>query len=301
MGVDGGGTKTEAVLIDDEEKVVAQGQASGSNPGIIGLEKAVENVYSSVKNFTDGLFVNSACFAIAGVNTKDDEQKFEKTILNHPKLSKIVPKFFVVNDTYAALRAGTDDKNAVVIIAGTGSNCYGRNENGKEAKSGGFDYILSDEGSGYAIGLSVLKACVKALDGRDKRTSLVNLLFKNFKLTSLDDLAELVYRKPWNKTDIAGIAPLAEMAAEENDEIAQKIIKEAAHDLGLMIKAVVDACDLAGKSFTIVTAGSVFNIQKILCQHLEEDVLAFSPKAVFVKSKLSSAYGAALLAKEMEN
>src|SRR3989344_3403958 len=202
LGVDGGGTKTQAVLVDAQGKVIAKGQASGSNPAIFGIGKSLDNIYLSaqiaLKNFSDAVDI-PACLAIAGVNTEKEAKIFLDAVLSHPTLSKIISKnSIVVNDTQAALRAGTNDKNAVVLIAGTGSNCFGTNEIGQSAKSGGRDFILSDEGSGYAIGLSALKAVTKMSDGRASMSVLKDLLFSHLKINSIDQLTEIVNSKPWN-------------------------------------------------------------------------------------------------------
>ena len=242
--------------------------------------------------------ISRSCLALAGVDIKSNNQDWEQTIKKHPFLSKVLNRPLVINDTFAALRSGTPDKNTIVIIAGTGSNCYGRNEKGQEARSGGADHILGDEGSGYDIGLKILKSVVQDLDGRGPKTALTKLLFNKFKINSLESLCLLVYKKPWNKTDIAKIAPLAEKAAEKGDIIAKKIIEQAAGDLGLMIKAVALKLNLKGKPYTIITSGSVFKIQKILYDHLEKDIAKFSPQAKFTKPSIDSATAAAYLALE---
>lgn len=300
LGVDGGGTKTKAVLINSSKNIIGEGQSAGSNATIFGLTESVNQVALAVKKALTGKEskISRSCLALAGVNIKSNNQDWRQTIKEHPFLSKVLDNPLIINDTLAALRSGTTDQNAVVIIAGTGSNCYGRNEKGQEARSGGTDYILGDEGSGYNIGLKILKGITQDLDGRGQKTILTNLLFEKFKISSLEDLNLVVYQKPWNKTDIAKIAPLAEKAAEKGDIIAKKIIEQAAHDLAVMIKVVATKLNLQEKSYTIVTSGSVFNIQKILCEHLEADIVKFSPKANFIKPIVDSATAAAYLAME---
>ena len=300
IGVDGGGTKTQAVLIDANRKIIRRAFSGGSNPSVFGIKTSIERIYDAVYKVTLGKLSDvPACLAIAGLNSQEDKKNFYNNLFKNKKLSKILAKSsIVVNDTVAALRSATVDKNAIVLISGTGSNCWGRNEKGEEAKAGGLDYILSDEGSGYAIGLSILKSVVWALDGRGPKTILVDLLFKKLNVKNLDTLSNLIYKKPWNKTDIASIAPLAGKAAFLKDDVAEKIIFNAASDLGLMIKTVAKRLGLQNKKYMIVRTGSVFKIQKILCECLEKDILKFSPKAVFTKQKVNSATGAAFLALE---
>src|SRR4030042_5635560 len=300
IGVDGGGTKTQAVLIDANRKIIRRAFAGRSKPSVFEIKTSIQRIYEVIYKVTlDKLSDMPTCLAIAGLNSQEDKKNFYNNLFKNKKLSKILAKSsIVVNDTVAALRSATVDKNAIVLISGTGSNCWGRNEKGEEAKAGGLDYILSDEGSGYAIGLSILKSVVGAQDGRGPKTVLVDLLFKKLNIKSLDNLNNLVYKKPWNKTDIAKIAPLAGKAVLLKDDVAKKIIFKAACDLSLMIKAVARRLNLQDKKYIIVTAGSVFKIQKILCECLEKDILKFSPKAVFVDQKVDSATGADYLAKE---
>ena len=297
LGVDGGGTKTDAVLIDDAGKIVAIGQAGGSNPGIFGYEKSVKNVYLSVKNIAKDFEISRACFAIAGVNTKEDEQKFRKTIQAHSKLSNISKKILVVNDTKAALRTGTASKNAIVLVSGTGSSCWGTNEEGQEAKSGGWGHILADQGSAYAIGLSVLKEVTRELDGRAQKSLLSKVLLGQLKISSFEELDNLIHKKPWNKTDIANVAPVVDVAFDKGDKKAKGIIEKAAGDLFDMIFAVSQKLNFTNRKFTLVVTGSVFNIAEME-RLVREKVLEFNPRVEIIQPKISSAYGAALLAKE---
>ena len=299
LGVDGGATKTEAVLVDQNRKIIDQGQAQGSNTAIFGLTESANQVALAVKRAlgTKKIKISASYLALAGVNTRDDNKNWQRAIKNHPYLCQVLDNPKIVNDTAAALRSGTTDKNAIVVIAGTGSNCYGRNEKGQEARSGGADHILGDEGSAYDIGSNILHSVVKALDGRGPKTVLVNLLFEKLKIESLDGLHRLVYKKPWNKTDIAQVAPLAEIAAEKNDKIAIGIIKSAADELALMTKAVAQKLNLEKKPYTIVKSGSVFNMPKI-GNLLEKEILKFSPYAKFTMPKVSAATAAAYLAQE---
>ena len=260
LGVDGGGTKTDAVLIDDAGKIVAIGQVGGSNPGIIGYGKSVENVYLSVKNIAKDFEIACACFAIAGVNTKEDEQKFRKTIQAHSKLSKISKKILVVNDTKAALRTGTASKNAIVLVSGTGSSCWGTNDKGQETKSGGWGHILADQGSGYAIGLSILKEVTRELDGRAQKSLLSKVLLGQLKISSFEELDNLIHKKPWNKTDIANVAPIVDVAFGKGDKKAKEIIEKAADDLFDMVFAVSQKLNFTNRKFTLVVTGSVFKI-----------------------------------------
>ena len=288
------------VVIDQSKKVVGRGQAAGILVPIYGWQEAVNNLYLAINTALSRKKLQNLpnCLAMAGVNISKDNHDWQLAIKNHPFLLSTISKPWIANDTLAALRSGTTDKNAIVIIAGTGSNCFGRNEKNQEARCGDAGHILGDDGSAYNIGLSILRNIVRALDGRGPDTILKDLLFEKFQLGSLEDLVDLVYEKPWNKVDIAQIAPLAKVAVDKDDKIAIQIIQKATDDLEEMIKAVVTKLDLVQKPYTIVTAGSVFKIQKILRARLEKEVKKITPNVKFVKPSMSSAEAAASLAFE---
>lgn len=298
LGVDGGGTKTEAVLINEKREIIARGKALGSNANVLGLDSALVNLSKAIAQAVGNKRQIIGVVAIAGIDTIQDIKNWTEAFRKHSKLPtffKEMPVF--INDVKASLRSGTQDRNAIACIAGTGSNCWGHNEFGEEAKSGGQDYILSDEGSSYCIGSRILKSVTQMLDGRGPQTVLVNLLFGKFQINSLDELHSLVYKKPWDKIDIAQVAPLANKASKENDPVAIKIIEDAANELAIMGKAVVTKLKLKEKFYTAVLAGSAFNIHT-LKEKLQQELLEFSPKVRFVEPSMSSAAAAAILALE---
>lgn len=301
LGVDGGGTKTTAQVIDSQRRVIGKGEAAGSNWNVYGIDRSCGNLGIAIKKALANKKMGKlfGYLAMVGVNTEEETKLWQKAIKGDRFLSRIfsAPPT-IVNDTQAALRAGTSNKNALVVISGTGSNCWGKNELGQEAKSGGVDYILSDEGSAYAVGSAILHSVVKALDGRGNQTVLKNLLFEKYKIDSLEKLILLVYSKHWDKVDIAKIAPLAQIAARGGDRVAQGILLYAADELALMARAVASKLNLLEKRLTVVKSGSVFKINKILNERFTTSILEFARHANIVEPKIDSVTAAALLAKE---
>lgn len=300
LGVDGGGTKTQSVLIDEDGKIVGRADSGGTNAFALGFASALINLKHGIVDATRKIKPDFVCLAISGVNSVQDARVWKNRIAHDEELLGILGnKYIVVNDTQAALRAGTEDKNAIVLVAGTGSNCWGRNENGKEAKSGGLDYLLSDEGAGFYLGQQLLYAVVKAQDGRGSKTKLVKLLFEKLDISNLGELAQLVYSKPWNKTDIASLSPLIEAAITADDAVAEEIAQKAVEELFLHVRAVCENLGFKKSEYSMVTTGSVFKIQKKIYEELVRKVLKFTPRVKFVVSRFDSATGAAFLARDL--
>jgi len=128
-------------------------------------------------------------------------------------------------DTRIGLAAGSDSKNGVMIICGTGSNCFGVNEEGKEAKVNGWDYILGDEGSGYEVGTKALRALMKAYDGRGESTLLSKTILEDLNIKNVSELIRWAYGDPFFKDKIAAIAKTVCRTAEIGDKVSIKILK----------------------------------------------------------------------------
>ncbi|MBI4037998.1 hypothetical protein HY382_03065 [Candidatus Curtissbacteria bacterium] len=302
VGVDGGASKTSAMLLDGSGKVLAESFSGGSNASVFGLKKSFASIENAVKEITKNIKSDAevfGCFAIAGVDTQGQKKDWEKLIKSNVYFLKLFSDMpMVVNDTLAAMRSGTGEKDAIVVISGTGSNCLGRNKAGKFAKAGGLDYLLSDEGSGYFIGSLILKAIIKSLDGRGEKTALSGLFQKAFRVKSLDEIVHLVYLKPWGKVEVATTAKLLEQAIEIKDNVAARIAGRAAWELNEMIKAVAVKLGFGKRDrFTVVKSGSVFEniyISKLLDKLVKADFA----NALCVRPEVSAAHGAAQLAYE---
>src|SRR5690606_13048274 len=139
--------------------------------------------------------IDAAVMGLAGMDTpREHEQAL--AVFSNVLSGYTLRSFTLVNDVEIALEVGTDNPNALAIIADTGSNCFGRNAAGDTAKTGGMDFLLSDQGSGYEIGRYVLRSAVKSFDGRDEKSILENLVCEHFHINSIRDLKDAVHQHP---------------------------------------------------------------------------------------------------------
>lgn len=298
LGVDGGGTKTVAVVMNQKEKILGRGEASSVNYHNVGSDKVKENLDKAVEKALNQAEVSSLAFGVLGLAGCDTQK--DKRILNHlvkesPLGQILKDRFLVVNDTVIGLYGGTKPPG-VVIVAGTGCNVYGQDKEGKEAWAGDWGYLLGDQGGAFKLGLLALETAVKSFDSRIEKSLLKDLIFKKF--GDMQKLLDWVYKEPFEVEKIASIAPLVEKAAQRKDKAACEILKKTAFELSLGVKAVVKKLGLSDQSFKIVLIGSVFNIKIILLEELKRQVSRFAPKAEFVFPQTEPAIAAALLAKE---
>ncbi|RLF25178.1 MAG: ATPase [Thermoprotei archaeon] len=296
-GVDGGATKTICVISDKEGKILGVGRSGPSNYHIVGIEGAKrslrEAILSAIKDACVEIKkLEVACFGLAGVDYPEDKERAQKFIEELGLAEKVV----VVHDTHIALMGATAGKPGVIVIAGTGSVSAGIDEKGRYVRSGGWGYILGDEGSAYDIARRGLIAALRARDGRGKPTVLVEKFMKALNLKHLEELIRKVYVERMGATEIASLAPIVSEAASEGDEVAREILDSAGRELALLAIAVIRRLNMEDKEFPIALIGGAFRAGEPLMKAFKEEVLRVAPKAKITEPRYPPAVGALLIA-----
>jgi|SRR5438128_4609591 len=281
IGIDAGGTKTVGLLADETGKVLAEVRGSGANlqtHGELEVEKVFDDIMEALRQ---GRTISAVGLGIAGVDRPHDEAVIRGILrrLGHRETAR------VVNDAAIALVAGAPEGSGIVILAGTGSIAYGIDRAGKTARSGGYGFLLADEGSGYWLGHQALRCTVRAADGRGPATRLAPLVYEAMEVTSVGELVPRVYEKGLPKHRIAALAPLVQRARDEGDEVAAALIEGGARELALAARAVARQLDFGGGPFPVVLAGGAFKacpgLVDPLVKHL--DLPAGTPRVLDVE------------------
>jgi N-acetylglucosamine kinase-like BadF-type ATPase len=304
LGVDGGASNITMAVVDGEGGIVAQQLVSGgANYHAIGLEMAIEHLETTLHELVQQLdrslpvTFSKAVFGLAGCNFDSDKHVLTQALRTSSLSTLLGGGFEVVNDSRVALRAGTTDGVGLVLIAGTGSNCYGFDKTGRSAQAGGIDQILSDEGSGYDIGLRGLRAVVAQLDGRGEETLLKAKMFEKLKVKSLEEMYGQVYGHYTAKPQIASLAVVVSECAEQGDVVARDILNHSVNELLSMVDAVLRQLDWQDQSVTAVMVGSVLH-QHYISHRLLSELRRVAPLIKPVQPDVSAAVGAAWMAKE---
>lgn len=303
MAIDGGGTRTRALVSNAQGHTLGTGLSGPTNLTATTVGTAVYNLKEAVRQAlqqfsplsSQQVSFERVAMGVAGVDTPDELTSATKLFRDALTSSYQVKDFLLVNDTVVALRSGSSAPNRFVIIAGTGSNCFGQNAQGQEAKAGGWDFLLSDEGSGYAIGLATLRAAVMSADGRIPKTALERLIFQHFRIHELNQLKGVVYDPLLNKSQVAQISKVCFEAFEEGDEMAESILRQAVDDLALMAFAVMDKLGFRSGEVECVVTGGILQsewIKKELLLHLR----AFNPAVKLIQPHHPPVWGALQLA-----
>ena len=302
LGVEGGATKSTAILADGE-RILAQrtGKSlSYHNIGEAAVKKNLQTLLSPFLKKGSGTKLY-AVLGFAGLDTKRDKEIYRKIV------GSVLPKnsvFEVVNDAHIALEARCPgEQNRILVISGTGSTVLGQSKN-KEAKSIGWDFLFGDEGSGYEIGTKVLKSAIQSWDGRIQKTVLEDLVLKEAHCKTMEEFMPKIYHMFRNqpgalKHSVADFGKIIDQALEQNDWRAREIRDEAVAGLLQGVRAVAQRLDIQDARFCIGLMGSVWKMPG-LKEQFKKAVGKEFPLALFSEKQEPGAWGAVMLAKKLD-
>ncbi|HCY78048.1 MAG TPA: hypothetical protein DHV28_19245 [Ignavibacteriales bacterium] len=298
--MDGGGTKTKCILTDINLNPLYETTGGPSNFLVIGIEKVSGTILHLISECTahqniSSSDIESIILGTTGGGRRNDAEILESQIINdaHDK-SIMIKKFRVESDARIALEGAFSGSAGSILIAGTGSIMFGKDEAGEIHRVGGFGRFIGDEGSGYRIGRIGLNAAARAFDGRARYTKIADLLDQEFSISSSEDLITEVYRNNFN---IAAVAPLVFEAAESGDKIAQRILEDEANELLLHISAMKEKLKVQILKVSLI--GSLLTTPNYFSYLFNEMVVRKFNDIQIKEAEHSPEYGAALMAKQL--
>src|SRR5687768_3962866 len=276
LGIDVGGTKTVCLLADEAERVIADGRDEGANlqgAGELALEKVLHSVMEKTLEGT-GVIPSAICLGIAGVDRASDEAVVRSIMTRIGYKARIL----VVNDALIALQAGIGEGPGIVIVSGTGSIAYGRNDHAEASRAGGWGYVLGDEGSGYWIGRAALRAVLRQADKRGPSTALTPMLLEHFGVQQPQGLIHQVYHTNLKPAAIGALARSVQSAFAVGDEAAIGILRAAANELESSALSVARRLGMVGQPFTFILAGGIFRAVPWLQEELQRRLPVAAPR-----------------------
>ncbi|MGB6299216.1 MAG: BadF/BadG/BcrA/BcrD ATPase family protein [Rivularia sp. (in: cyanobacteria)] len=299
LGIDGGGSKTVCILINEKREILGRGEAGCSNYQSIGIEAAKFSIESAINTALiqkNNIKINAICLGLAGVGRSKDIKVVENIVKEITVTRNIKPQNIIIyHDALIALVGGIGNDVGIVVAAGTGSIVFGRNHQGKTKRVGGWGYILGDEGGAYQIAIAGMNAALKAHDGRGIYTGLVEGFKNYFGLNNIEELIEIIYRSGLGVKEIAALAPIVDNAAFLGDKVANQIIDDAVDELVKATVTVINEIFVEEEFVEVVTMGSVW---KGKCKMWERFVSCINRDFVNVKvifPRFEPVYGAGLL------
>lgn len=253
LGVDGGGSKTLAVIVDAAGVERGRGSAGSSNHQAVGIEAAATNLRQAIDAAAHAASCSrlpeSAWLGLAGVDHAGD------IALLWPHVEPLATQVRLTNDAELVL-SGLERQVGVALIAGTGSIALGRDAAGHSARASGWGHILGDEGSGYDLGCQALRVAVRAADGRGRPTRLLQAILDDWALSEPELLLQRVY-PDGDKAAIARLAPLVLRCAEAGDAVALAIARRAALELAVAAQTVSRRLGFTAEPLPVALGGGL--------------------------------------------
>jgi glucosamine kinase len=294
LGFDGGGTKTECVLMDEVKHILARSHSGPSNPLRVGLQPAVAALEEAALRAlaaagAERTSLAALCAGLAGAAQPEIEDRVAASLAS---LFPAIP-VKVCTDLDTSL-AATDDQPAIVLVAGTGSAAVGRDAIGRVARAGGNGPILGDEGSAYDIGRQAILAGLRELDRTGYDSSLGKQILRQLGSSGWPEVQQ-------RASTAAGeifprVFPVVAVAADANDKTARTLLTNAARDLAALVKIVAVRLDLATVNFLLAKTGGTLGRSAFFDAQLDALLREIAPKARIGPLPMPPAEAAAHLA-----
>lgn len=301
VGVDGGGTKTHAVVVDDSDRVLGEGTTGPSNPLRVGVTSAAGAIREAVDRACNMAQVRKSDIVAAEVGLAGTRRQELRARMEDALTNLDIREIEVVGDADIALFGATGGESGVVVIAGTGSISCGINARGKRVCAGGWGPVAGDEGGGAWIARRGLRAIAQATDGRGPETTLTAAACSYFHVSTADDLSTAIYAPTITNERIAGFARQVIEAARAKDRVARSIMVEAGTELGIAAAAVIRNLKMEGERFQVAYVGGVFAAGELLLEALRGEVARIAPRAFLAPPRYPPAVAAARMAREHPN
>jgi N-acetylglucosamine kinase-like BadF-type ATPase len=307
LGVDGGNSKTLAVIVDQTGRVLGVGRAGCGNHQGPGLTVAMEQIRGAAQDALlaagiEPAAVDVASYCLAGADLSED------FALLRPALAELglARRIDLHNDSVAALRSGTDAPNAVVVVVGAGFNALGRNEAGGEIQLAGLGWLSGDWGGGDAIAQEAVRLSVRAWDGRGRPTALQEMVLEALGVPDVESLIRKLYlsftfhRAGLEWSDVSRLAPLVFEAAHRGDLVARDLVQRLGKEVATTAATLLRRLELLHRPADVVLGGSVFRAEgTLLHATIRSELGRTAPLAQIVVPDVEPVIGAALCAMDM--
>ena len=296
LGIDGGGTRTRASIVNGEQ-VLAFSENGSIKRLRVGAEIAEKNLRALLKDVFAQAGVKGVKAASAGVAsaTMPGVKEWITTVFDDFG----VERSEVVGDEVIALDGAFKGGPGILQIAGTGSNCIGRAPDGGRESAGGWSSRLGDEGSGYWIGLHAVRRALRALD-QEVPTRILDVVGGIWNTPTLEALVNLGDSSPG--PDFAALGPAISQLAEEGDAVARGVLDQAAADLVesvLLVRAKLRRKHNVPGEVPVAWIGSVVGKSKIVRDQFFAGLRRAAPEMPIHETEVAGIEGAVWRAQQL--
>jgi N-acetylglucosamine kinase-like BadF-type ATPase len=300
FAVDGGNSKTDLALLGADGEVRALVRGPLSSPHHLGLDGSLDVLRALVERAAEGAGVATsngpiaevAQLLMAGIDFPSEEQELRAAV----EAQGWANRTSVGNDTFAVLRAGTEQGWGVAVVCGTGINCVGVAPDGRQARFPALGAITGDWGGGFDIGLDALSAAARSEDGRGPRTTLEHAVPAFFGFEKPSEVAEAIHRRQLPMERVNELAPTV-FAEAACDEIAVRIITRLSEEVVALARVALERLELTDEAVDVLLGGGVLQAADgRLLDAIESGLRGVGPAIRVRPTMAPPIVGAALLA-----
>lgn len=295
LGFDGGGTKTECVLLDADGKIVSRGISGPSNPFRVGVESATREIEKAAEIcLREARVARDEVVAIGAGLAGTGKPELKEGM--RASLAAAFPgtKINIFTDLEAAL-AGAGDGPVIVLVAGTGSAAIARNAPGEIWRTGGYGPHISDDGSAFDIGRRAVARAMKEREQRGEDSNLGVKILAQFESASWKELQE----RAAGEADkvFPAVFPVVAAAADGGDAAAREILVQAAEELTSLVKVVAEHSGLGRENIMIVKTGGMVGRSVFFDEQMDKALKRVLPEAQIGGLRMAPAEAAARAAR----
>lgn len=302
LGMDGGGTKTDYILMDYTGKIASHVRTDTTHYMQIGMNQAVSLIRRGIEEACRlaGVGIEDIRCAFLGVpgfgESASDAAQIEERLGAFLRTS-----FRCGNDVEAGWAGSLACRPGINLVCGTGAIGYGKNRTGLGARSSGWGYFCGDEGSAFWLGKKAIELFSKQADLRVEKTAIYEIMRSRLRLERDFDLIAYVHKElKLERDQVARLALILHEAAQQGDPHAREAYRQAAYECSLIVKSLLKQLQFSPKEeVTVSYSGGVFKAGELILEPLRSFLQDF--RVVLKQPVLSPVSGAALYALILDN
>lgn len=250
ISVDGGGTKINAILFDDNLRLLGYGCGKGVNTLFSTYEQAGQAVKTCIEETMSGY--EGVTIEKAYISTLGPKKLFAQTLESVSPVKEVM----MISEETMVLLSGIQQKNGLVAMAGTGSRTSWVVNEETLCFVGGWGGLLGDQGSGFDIGRKGIVYAAKAHEGWGAETVLCAMISEEWKLNDYREVIPLIYGAPSYHFIIASVAHIVSKAARSGDKVAISIFREAGKDMACQVISLAKRLSLSDGIPIVISGGA---------------------------------------------
>lgn len=300
LGIDCGGTSSEALLTTKDGRVLGRGQGGPANYTVNGTSGVVGSTLEAIRGILEQSGLDWATLRQQGVTLalgvsgagRDQEKERIRQVLESEGFAQVV----VDHDAVIALLGALSGMDGVVVIAGTGSIAYGSHGE-RSHRAGGWGYLLGDEGGASWIALRALQQVMWGYDGRVVQDqTLLEAVCAYFKISDPSQLVPVIYKTPLDRGFIGGFSEIIGNLANQGHLASQEILAEAGRQLGYLAVAALRELGLVNRNGRVGACGGVFSAGEWVLGPMAEEIRRTAPGQTLTLPDFKPVVGAVFLA-----